>query len=92
MRIVYNLASCSRSRRTRGDIVTSAQLTIIIVAGSLLVLLVGGFVTFVRYVNKNYKDSGVGSPLEAAKMRYAKGEISREKFEQIRKDLSQAPD
>ena len=67
-------------------------MTIIIVAGSLLVLLVGGFIAFVRYVNRSYKNSGTGSPVEVARMRYAKGEISREEFEQIRKDLSQSPD
>ncbi|MEW6034768.1 MAG: SHOCT domain-containing protein [Chloroflexota bacterium] len=66
-------------------------MVIVIVAGALLVLLVGGFIAFALFVSRSFRQTGQASSssaLEVAKMRYAKGEISRAEFEQIREDLS----
>jgi uncharacterized membrane protein len=71
----------------RGDAMSGAQMTIVIVAGALLVLLVGGFIAFALFVSRGFKRAG-DSPLEVARMRLARGEISHDEFEQIRKDLS----
>lgn len=56
----------------------------LIVWGGLIALIVWGIVKLGRRNGSIAK----GNPLETAKERYAKGEISREEFEQIKKDLS----
>jgi len=77
---------------------------VIIIAVALLLVLIAGFAVFAIYITKTFKQSGTGSgsspssisakrgasetPLDVARMRYAKGDITREQFEQIKKDLS----
>lgn len=55
--------------------------------GGIIALIVWGIRRFAR------RESGRGtaerpSPLDLAKERYARGEITKEQFEQIKKDLS----
>lgn len=63
-----------------------------IFGGIFMVLFWGGLIALIIWgVNRfTRRDDPVRmhNPLEAAKERYAKGEISREEFEQIRKDLN----
>lgn len=64
--------------------------------GTWLLLFLGGIVTLVVWgIKKVTERAGSGrsttgqrSPLDIAKERYTRGEISREEFEQIKKDLS----
>ncbi len=64
--------------------------------GIWLLLLLGGIVALVVWgIKKVTEQGGSGSstaeqrsPLDIAKERYARGEIPREEFEQIKKDLS----
>ena len=60
----------------------------------LVIIFWGGIIALIiwsiRKLGKEGTDSAAISkldPLEIAKERYAKGEISREEFEQIKKDL-----
>jgi len=50
----------------------------------LIVLIVWGVIK----LSKGSKNSSKKNPLDIAKERYAKGDISKEEFEQIKKDLS----
>ena len=52
--------------------------------GGLIALIVWGITKLTRRGDSVPKHD----PLEIAKERYAKGEISREEFEQLKKDLS----
>ena len=59
------------------------------------ILLLAGIIALVVWGVKKATDqgspgssAGQRSPLDIAKERYAKGEISKEEFEQIKKDLS----
>ena len=52
--------------------------------GGLIALIVWGITKLVRRSDTPTKQN----PLDMAKERYAKGEISREEFEQIKKELS----
>jgi len=52
--------------------------------GILIALIVWGITKFSRRNGSTPKRE----PMEIAKERYARGEISREEFEQIKKDLS----
>ena len=52
--------------------------------GGLIALIVWGITKLTRRSDSATKRD----PLDVAKERYAKGEISREEFEQIKKDLS----
>ena len=57
----------------------------------MILLWVGLIVLLVWVVMKIVTDRSTGSksdPMDIAKERYAKGEISKEEFEQIKKDLS----
>jgi putative membrane protein len=62
----------------------------------LMIIFWGGIIALIVWgIKKLGKGEGDGvavgpkrDPLEIAKERYAKGEISREDFEQIKKDLS----
>ena len=62
------------------------------IAAIFCVLFWGGIIWLIVWgVNKatGHRDSGaaLNSPLEIAKTRYARSEITREQFEQIKKDL-----
>lgn len=54
-------------------------------------LIIYGLIYLVRWLSDRDKSGGAGktpqAPLEILKMRYAKGEISREEFERMKKDL-----
>ncbi len=52
--------------------------------GGIIALIVWGIKKFTRRDESSPKRS----PLEVVKERYARGEISREEFEQIKKDLA----
>ena len=56
-----------------------------------MVIFWGGLIALIMWgIRKLTERGGTTSkrdPLDAAKERYAKGEISREEFEQIKKDL-----
>ena len=62
--------------------------------GIFWLLLIGAIVYLIASVfasghaHEHRHDHGEEDPLAIAKRRYAKGEISREEFEQIRKDLT----
>ena len=61
--------------------------------GGLWVLIFwGGLIALIVWVVKKLTERGDTTPkrdpLDVAKERYAKGEITREAFEQIKKDLS----
>ncbi len=60
--------------------------------GLWLVVFWGGLIALIVWGIKKLTERGDSipkrNPLDMAKERYAKGEISREEFEQIKKDLS----
>ena len=52
-------------------------------------LIVWGVIALVRHSGTTQYGSSSGrSPLDIAKERYARGEITKEEFEQIKRDLS----
>ena len=55
----------------------------------ILILVIGGVVFFIKIVTSGKRKPGKTSEplLEILKTRYAKGEISRDEYEQIRKDI-----
>ena len=55
----------------------------------ILVLVVGGIVFFTKIITSGRRKTPetTDSILEILKTRYAKGEITREEFEQMKKDL-----
>lgn len=55
----------------------------ILLLGGLIALIIWGINWFTRRDATNRKEH----PLEIAKERYARGEISREEYEQIKKEL-----
>lgn len=61
-----------------------------LLGGIFMILFWGGFIALIIWgVNKFVKrESASGnSPLDLAKERYARGEITREEYERIKKDL-----
>jgi putative membrane protein len=63
--------------------------------GLLMLVFWGGIIALIVWGVKKLVERGSGSditqkhdPLDIAKERYARGDISREEFEQIKKDLS----
>lgn len=54
--------------------------------GGIIALIVWAVVRLTR--RESAGTSARGNPLDVAKERYARGEITREQFEQIKKDLS----
>ncbi len=62
-----------------------------VLGGILMLAFWGGLIAFaVWWVNKLSRQNnatGKISPLDIARERYAKGEISKEEFEQMKKDL-----
>ena len=61
-----------------------AGLFMLIFWGGIIALVIWGIIRLTRHGTVTAK----GSPLDIAKERYAKGEITKEQFEQIKKDLS----
>ncbi len=55
--------------------------------GGIIALIVWGITRWTRH-ESTYRTSEQRSPLDIAKERYARGEITKEQFEQIKKDLS----
>ena len=57
-----------------------------------IVIFWGGLIALIVWVVKKVTERGSSSakrdPLDVAKERYARGDISREEFERIKKDLS----
>lgn len=51
------------------------------------ILLILGVVALLRYLGKSGQQDGGKTPLEIAKERYARGEIDKKEFEQMKKDL-----
>jgi len=61
--------------------------------GILMILFWGGIIAlavwgFRRITSHNVDLVDKGKPIDIAKERYARGEISKEQYEQIKKDLS----
>lgn len=56
--------------------------------GGLIALIVWGIKKLVERPGSKLDASEKHRPLDIARERYAKGEISRDEFEQIKKDLS----
>ena len=56
--------------------------------GGLIVLIAWGIKKLTERGSNGSRGSGSRRPLDIAKERYANGEITREEFEQIKKDLS----
>jgi len=60
--------------------------------GIISILFFGAIIALIVWGVRKFSDGGSnpakGSPLDIARERYAKGEITREEFEQIKKDLS----
>ena len=54
----------------------------------IIALIIWGVVELVRRGSSTTDTSRKRDPLEIAKERYAKGEINKEEFERIKKDLS----
>ena len=53
------------------------------------ILLILGVVALVRYLGRSGQQQGGKTPLEILKERYARGEIDKKEFEQMKKDLIQ---
>ena len=60
----------------------------IIVWVLIITLIIWGVIALVKRGSSTSDTSQKHDPLDTAKERYAKGEISKEEFEQIKKDLS----
>lgn len=62
--------------------------------GIISILFFGAIIALIVWGIRKYSDGGgsssqpKGSAMDIAKERYAKGEISKEEFEQIKKDLA----
>jgi len=58
-------------------------ISMFLIWGSIIALIVWGIVRFTKRDDSHISDT----PLELAKKRYARGEIEKNQFEQIKKDL-----
>ncbi len=56
--------------------------------GAIIALIVWGITKLTKGRDSGPSSSEKGSPLDIAKERYARGEISKEEFQQIKKDVS----
>lgn len=59
-----------------------------IVAIAILAILIWGIIRIISGLRSNNSLRTENNSLEIARQRYAKGEISKEQFEQLKKDLS----
>lgn len=53
----------------------------------MFMILILGIAAYLMYIDMEKRNGGEDSPLEMVKKRYARGEITFEEFEQIKKDL-----
>ncbi|MHC4665145.1 MAG: SHOCT domain-containing protein [Planctomycetota bacterium] len=53
----------------------------------VIALIVWGVITLVKRGSSSYDAPRKNDPLDTAKERYAKGEISKEEFEEIKRNL-----
>jgi len=59
-----------------------------IIMGIIILLIIGVIIYLLVSKNKNISDSLLkGNPLDELKKRYAKGEITKKEFDQIKKDI-----
>ena len=56
--------------------------------GVIIALIVWGVTRLARRGDSGSGSTGKRNPMDIAKERYARGEISKEEFEQLKKDLS----
>ncbi|MCJ7692914.1 MAG: SHOCT domain-containing protein [Sedimentisphaerales bacterium] len=56
--------------------------------GGIIALIIWGIKKITERSNSGEITAGKSSPLDVAKERYARGEISKDEFEQMKKDLS----
>lgn len=56
--------------------------------GGIIALIIWGIMRLTRSGNSRGGNGEKRSPLDIAKERYARGEITKEQFEQLKKDLS----
>ena len=54
--------------------------------GGIIALIVWGVIRLTKH--ETHSGGGTSSPLDIARERYARGEINKEQFEQLKKDLS----
>lgn len=54
---------------------------------AVMALIVLGVILFVRYTARNQLEANKSNPLDVLKHRYAKGEITKKQFDEIKKDL-----
>lgn len=56
--------------------------------GGIIALIVWAIIRFTRHETSGNTSSSGRNPLDIAKERYARGEITKEQFEQIKRDLT----
>jgi putative membrane protein len=56
--------------------------------GAIIALIIWGIKKLTERSNSGEDAAGKSSPLDVVKERYARGEISKEEFERMKKDLS----
>ncbi len=64
------------------------MLLMVIFWGGIIALIIWGITRLVRTGSGRADTTERRSPLDIAKERYARGEITKEQFEQLKKDLS----
>ncbi len=60
----------------------------LIFGGLMMLLFWGGLIALVVLAVRAFSTSGVRTALEIAKMRYARGEIGKTEYEEMRQDLT----
>ena len=64
------------------------MLLMVVFWGGIIALIVWGIIKLARQGSSGSGASDKRQPLDIAKERYARGDITKEQFEQIKKDLS----